>query len=58
MRSDLVTKPSQSVNRVSREGVRIKKKKKKTIRQHYNMILPSAEADAGLFFLTSTYVSL
>jgi hypothetical protein len=62
----LLTKPAQSVNRVSREGVGIEKKK--TIRQHYNMtpirqhynLIPirqhysmtptSAKAKAGLFF--------
>ena len=43
-----MTKPAQSVNRVSREGVRIEKKK--TIRQHYNMTPASAEAEVGLFF--------
>ena len=41
-------KPAQSVNRVSREGGRIEKKK--TIRQHYSMTPTSAEAAAGLFF--------
>jgi hypothetical protein len=43
-----VTKPAQSVNRVSRERIRIENKK--TIRQHYNMSPVSAEAEAGLFF--------
>lgn len=43
----LMTKPAQSVNRVSRKGARIEKKK--TIRQHYNSPA-SAEAEAGLLF--------
>jgi hypothetical protein len=42
---------SQSVNRFSREGVRIKKKK--MIRQHCSMTPASSEAEAGLFFFPS-----
>ena len=41
-----MTKPAQSVNRVSREGVRIEKKK--TIR--LNTTQTCAEAEVGLFF--------
>jgi hypothetical protein len=55
MRIEMVTKPAQSVNRVSMDGMRIKKKKK--IRQYYNMTPASVEADAGSFFLTSTCIS-
>ena len=38
---------AQSVNRISREGGRIEKKK--TVRHHYNMTPACAEAEAGLF---------
>jgi hypothetical protein len=41
-------KPAQSVNRLSREGVKIEKKK--TTRQHCNMIPASSEAKAGFSF--------
>ena len=44
-----ITKPGQPVDRVSREGMKIEKKK--TIRQNYNMTSASAEAEAALFFL-------
>ena len=40
-------KPDESVNRVLREGVRIKKEK--TVRRHYNMTPASAEAGLLLF---------
>jgi len=46
-----VTKPAQSVDRLSREGIRIEKKKK-TIRQNYSMIPASAEAEAALIFFS------
>jgi hypothetical protein len=41
----VVTKPAQSVNRLSMAGVRTEERKK--IRQHYNMTPGSAEAEAG-----------
>jgi hypothetical protein len=44
----ILTKPAQSVNRVSRERVGIEKKK--TIRQHCSMTPASAEAEVDLFF--------
>ena len=49
-----MTKPAQSVNRFSRAGVRIKKKK--TIRQHCSMTPASSEAEAGLLFFQSAFI--
>ena len=43
-----MAKPAQSVNKVSREGARIEKKR--TIRQHCSMTPASVEAGAGLLF--------
>jgi hypothetical protein len=43
-----MTNPAQSVERFSREGMRIKKKK--TVTQNYNLTPASAEAEAGLAF--------
>jgi hypothetical protein len=51
-----MTKPAQSVNRVSREGVRTEKKK--TRRQHYNLTPASAEGEAGLFFSQAAFIPL
>jgi hypothetical protein len=48
-----LTKPAQSVNRVSREGGRIKEKE--TIRQYYNMFPASAEV--GLIFFQCAFIS-
>jgi hypothetical protein len=42
-----VTKPTQSINRFSSTGVRLKKKKD---RQHCSVTPASSEAEAGLFF--------
>jgi hypothetical protein len=51
-----ITKPAQSVNRVSREGVRTENKK--TARQHYNRTPASAEVEAHNCFLVCFYTIL